>query len=56
MEAITNCKSFELRVGNFINMTSPFNVTEPLCQLVELEKKELSCEDTKGGLLSTDVF
>ena len=56
MEAITNCKSFELRVGNLINMTSPYNVTGPLCQSVELEKKELSCDDTKGGLLSTGVF
>ena len=51
MEAITNCKNFELRVGNLINMTLPFNVTGPLCQPIELGKKELSCEDTKDILL-----
>ena len=51
MEAITNCKSFELRVGNLINMTSPFNVTGPLCQPTELERKELSCEDTNKDIL-----
>ena len=45
MEAITNCRSFELRVGNLFNMSSPFNVTGPLCQQVELEVKELICED-----------
>ena len=39
MEEITNCRSFEMRVGNLINMTSPFNVTGPLCQSVELEKQ-----------------
>ena len=51
MEAITNCKSFELRVGNLINMTSSFNVTGPLCQPIELDTKELSCEDTNKDIL-----
>ena len=51
MEAITNCKSFELRVGNLINMTSPFNVTGPLCQPIELEIKELNCEDSNKDIL-----
>ena len=51
MEAITNCRSFELRVGNLINMTSSFNVTGPLCQPIELDTKELSCEDTNKDIL-----
>ena len=51
LEAITNCRSFELRVGNLINKTSAFNVTGPLCQPVEVEKRELSCRETKGILL-----
>ena len=51
LEAITNCRSFELRVGNLINKTSAFNVTGPLCQPVEVEKKELSCRETKDILL-----
>ena len=44
MEAITNCRSLRLGVGNLFNMTSPFNVTGPLCQLIEVDIKELSCE------------
>ena len=51
LEAITNCRSFELRVGNLINKTSAFNLTGPLCQPVEVEKKELSCRETKDILL-----
>ena len=51
MEAITNCRSFELRVGTLINMTSTFNVTGPLCQPIELERKELSCEHTNKDIL-----
>ena len=51
MEAITNCKTFELRVGNLINMTSPFNVTGPLCQPIELEREELSCEYANKDIL-----
>ena len=51
MEAITNCKSLELRVGNLINMTSPFNLTGPLCQPMELDMKELICEDTTKDIL-----
>ena len=51
MEAITNCRNFESRVGNLINMTSPFNLTGPLCQPIELERKELSCEDTNKDIL-----
>ena len=44
MEAITNCTSLRLGVGNLFNMTSPFNVTGPLCQPIEVDMKELSCE------------
>ena len=51
MEAITNCKSLELRVGNLINMSSPFNLTGPLCQPMELDMKELSCEETNKDIL-----
>ena len=51
MEAITNCRSFELRVGTLINMTSTFNVTGPLCQPIELKRKELSCEHTNKDIL-----
>merc|ERR1711978_558145 len=32
-------------------MTSPFNVTGPLCQPIELERKEQSCEDTNKDIL-----
>ena len=51
MEAITNCKKIEMKVGNLINMTSPFNVTGPLCQPIELAKEELSCQYTNKDLL-----
>ena len=51
MEAITNCRGFELRVGNLINMTSAFNVTGPLCQPIEVDTKELGCEDTNKDIL-----
>ena len=52
MTAITECKSFKLRVGNLINMNSAFNVTGPLCQPIERDSQELSCaESTKEILL-----
>ena len=51
MEAITSCRSFELRVGNLINMTSAFNVTGPLCQPIEVDTKELGCVDTNKDIL-----
>ena len=50
MEAITNCTSLRLGVGNLFNMTSPFNVTGPLCQPIEFNRKELSCEDTNKDI------
>ena len=51
MEAITNCQGFEMKIGNLINITSAFNVTGPLCQPIELERKELSCEFTNKDIL-----
>ena len=51
MEAITNCKKFEPRVGNMINMSSAFNITGPLVQPIELDSGELSCADTNKDIL-----
>ena len=51
MEAITNCKRFEPRVGNMINMSSAFNITGPLVELIELDSGELSCADTNKDIL-----
>ena len=44
MKAITDCKSFTLRVGNMFNMSSAFNVTGPLCQPIKLDSQISSCE------------
>ena len=51
MEAITDCKRFEPRVGNMINMSSAFNITGPLVELIELDSGELSCADTNKDIL-----
>ena len=51
MEAITSCRSFELRVGNLINMTSAFNVTGSLCEPTEMDSGELGCVRTSKDLL-----
>ena len=41
MEDITNCRRFEPRDGNMINMSSAFNITGPLVELIELDSGEL---------------
>ena len=51
MEAITNCKVFEPRVGNMINMSSAFNVTGPLVEPIELDSGEMSCGVTDKDIL-----
>ena len=51
MKALTDCKKFQLGIGNMINMSSPFNVTGPLCEPIELESGELSCSDPNKDIL-----
>ena len=51
MEAITSCKRFEPRVGNMINMSAVFNITGPLVEPIELDRRELSCADTNKDIL-----
>ena len=41
MKAITDCKSFNLRGENMINMKSASNVTGPLWQPIERDSQEL---------------
>ena len=49
MEAITDCKKFQL--GNMINMTSPFHLTGPLYEPIEVDSEELSCAEPKKDIL-----
>ena len=51
MNVITDCKSFNPRVGNMINMSSAFNVTGPLCQPIERDSQELSCAESSREIL-----